>query len=295
MSKNPIDELNRAAFQSFGGDNFDPQGFGGDNFDPQGFEGFGGDNFDPNGNMYSGDSYRGHRSPRPVGAGTQIIRTSRTRPIYPDAQFDITLNATACTQNHNIELFNSQNSIEKFINNTSNSGLQPVGGGHVFNVRDNTNTGAVGLAMYGIGIYDYGTGTALNDVVYYDAQGNLVYNYNVTSSDDLVISCKQIPYRSLVTYSERGSFKVNKMRMKFSTSGQINNDITHQTKTFLGSVKTNIISVSSYFRPDQFQSLLVDVPVPFRIDAEKGLLYQLNATENTLINMFVSEYTKSAV
>jgi hypothetical protein len=85
------------------------------------------------------------------------------------------------------------------------------------------------------------------------------------------------------------------MRMKFTSTNQINNDIRWESKNFLGSTQSNTISVSSYFRPDQFQSLLVDVPVPVSIDAEKGLFYTMNADETVLINMFVGSYTRSAL
>ncbi len=268
-------ELNRAAFQNYDGDSFDPDM----------------DTYDP-------DTYSPHKPQmgmvRTPQAGTQV-RTSPARrheaQKTPDAQFDITI-----TNNQgaplNIELFNAQNTIAEFANNTSNNGLHPALSARGITVRNSAGTGTESLIAYAVG-FDNGAGTGSLVTAYWDENGSLIYTD--VAGNTCVISCKQIPYRSLVKYSERGSFRINKMRMKFADSGQINQDIQWREKTFLGSTKSNTISVSSFFRPDQFQSLLIDIPTPIRIDAEKGLFYQMNSETNVLINMFIGNYTRSAM
>jgi len=277
FQRNYADDLNRAAFENFDDDTYDPSV----------------ETFDPEMNNY--DSYRRQRGPRP--AGTKIQTSPARREVggrTPDAQFDITITSTN-TVAANIEMFNAQNTIAEFLNAQTNPTSEPALAGHVLAYRNGAGTAQNTAVVYGQEVTQGGVGTG--DVVYWNKNGDLVYTYDAIGygTGNVTISCKQIPYRSLVKYSERGSFKISKMRMKFSTSTQINQDITWKQKTFLGSTKSNTVSVSSYFRPDQFQSLLVDVPVPLSIDAEKGLFYTVEANETVLINMFISNYTKSAI
>jgi hypothetical protein len=279
---NAFDELNKAAFESF-----DPE----NSFDPQS------DMFDEYGRPKMGMVPHPQYQQRPAGTGIQRspARDHRNGKT-PDAQFDILITNIG-TLPINMELFNAQNTIEQFLNLTTNPTVHPVGAARLFN----SGVGTSEFQEYVGYVVTQAIGRPAlpnEDSCFFDENGNLIYNVfdPATSASCLVtVSCKQIPYRSLVKYSERGSFRINKMRMKFSDSAQINNDIQWKEKTFLGSTKTNTVSVSSYFRPDQFQSLLVDVPVPIRIDAEKGLFYTINAGNTVLINMFVSEYTRSAI
>lgn len=272
-----FNELNKAAFEKYGGaDNWDPEA----------------GTYDPDTDMYTPPS-KAQRFAAVRSAGTAIQR-SPARSILgktPDAQFDISIvNGTA--NNQNIELFNAQNTIAEFTNGTDNPGVQPVLAARTFDVRNAGNTGTDTITGYAIHLNNV-TGAGSRVGAYWDPAGNLVYTD--AAGDTCTISCKQIPYRSLVKYSERGSFKINKMRIKFSSSAQINNDIAWREKTFLGSTRSNSISVASYFRPDQFQSLLVDIPLGVRIDAEKGLFSQIITGENMLISMFIGEYTRSAI
>jgi hypothetical protein len=259
----PMQELNRAAFS-----NFDPQQSM--SFDPEisGFDG--------------ADNY----SRKPAAA---IVRTSPSRnmaaPRTPEAQFDITI-INSGTADLNVELFNAQNTIAEF-NNTADYPTVTAG------LTGNFVT--IGAAPYVI--YGKPSPNSASRVAYWATNGDLVLSSSAPDSTNgaVTVSCKQIPYRSLVKYSERGSFRISKMRMKFTTSAQINNDLQWRKKTFLGSTESNTISVASYFRPDQFQSLLVDVPVSVSIDAEKGLFYRINGNETVLISMFVGNYTRSAI
>lgn len=257
----PMQELNRAAFS-----NFDPQ---------QSMA------FDPEANFDGADGY----TRKPAGS---IVKTSPARGVAqrtPEAQFDVTI-SNGGTAALNCELFNAQNTIAEFQNLSDYPTVLPGLSGVAVTI------GATPYIVYG-----EPSATSLNRVAYWNYNGDLVLGANAPDSTNgnVVISCKQIPYRSLVKYSERGSFRISKMRMKFTTSAQINNDISWRKKTFLGSTESNTISVASYFRPDQFQSLLVDVPVSLSIDAEKGLFYRINGNETVLISMFIGNYTRSAI
>lgn len=270
------DTLNRVAFENY--DDFDPDQ----------------NTFDPDINTY--EEFVAHKRRQNHAAGSMVRQSPSRREVggkLPDAQFDILITSRIATDK-NIELFNSQSSISKFLNLTNYPTIHPLEAAQAFSFRNSAGTGVALFTGYGAMVQNAGAGTA--NTCYWAENGDLIFDYQVGADiGTVIISCKQIPYRSLVAYAERGAFRIKKMRMKFTTANQINNDISWQSKTFLGATQTNTVSVSSYFRPDQYQGLLVDVPVPLRIDAEKGLFYQINANEAVLINMFVSDYTRSAI
>ncbi len=266
-----MQELNRAAFDSF--DSFDDDD----------------DSYDPEMNDYDPDNAVGPiRQMRNKQAGSTIKKSPRrtiTGKAAPQAQFDITITNTLAADVP-IQLFNAQNTVVELLDPTT--GYKPSLSASVVVYSADATTVVEGL-FYGI------SRLSINPkVVYWDQEGSLVY-LDETSGGTCVISCKQIPYRSLMKYSERGSFRIDRMRMKFKTSDQINQDFTVTQRTFLGLRKSNSISPSSYFSPQQYQSLILDIPVPVDIDAERGINYTMRPTETLLINMFISNYSKSAL
>lgn len=271
---NPNEQLNEAAFNDY---------------DPS----VGMNDYDPSQSM---DGFNGNRRPAGRPAGSRL-QQSPVRPNLggraPEAQFDLSIfndNPNVA----NIELFNAQNSITKISNGSRYGSMFPLEAassiGFVQNfvagppaTADNTN-----MIVYGT---QTGAGHATR-VCYWNANGDLVFSYE---DGNCTVSCSTTPYRSLFEYSFKGAFRINKMRFKFTTSAQINRQMTWTNKTFLGATTTNDISIQSYFRPDQYQGLLVDVPVAVAIDAEKGLYYTLNPNETVSMSIFIGSYVKSAV
>lgn len=246
----------------------------------EGYEGAG--QADP----FDNDLYNGFDKP---GTGVKTAPGFKAPRVVP-ATFNITVEGRGNAQAHVFELFNGQNSIEKFANTATNPTIVPLGAARNNQVRNDAGTGIAQLYAYGA-ILVNPLGTGIQDGVYFDATGNLVYNYNVGSTDNVVISCKEIPYRSLLMYMTQYAMHVQKMRIKYTLADQINEDFTLTYRNFLGTRKNSSISPQQFFTPTQFQSLLVDVPTPFSITAERGMQMRLLANSQMSITFFVDKYT----
>jgi len=173
------------------------------------------------------------------------------------------------------------------------------------------------FASTGAGIFTTGTATnaqisaARANKVIWGSDGSLYYSGGVYGTapnqlnEFLQISCRQLPYRTLLNSSSGAPFLVSKMRLTVPTNGsqaslQINQDFTHVTNTFLGAQKSNPISPRAFFNPNQFQTNIVDIKAAYAIDAEKGLSYQVvhavsnGAPETTTVTLFVPAFEKPA-
>lgn len=148
---------------------------------------------------------------------------------------------------------------------------------------------------------------AKENKIMWDNLGNLYYTGKSTgtgtNTEQLVVSCRQLPYRALLNSSSVAPFLVSKMRLSVpdTTNGklQINQDFTHVTNTFLGATKENPISPRAFFNPNQFQTNIVDIKAAYAIDAERGLKYQVtnclaSTTEVHTVTLFVPAFEKPA-
>lgn len=150
-------------------------------------------------------------------------------------------------------------------------------------------------------------GAARENKIMWDANGSLYYTGKTVTApftEQLVVSCRQLPYRALLNSSSVAPFLVSKMRLTVpnTTNGllQINQDFAHVTNTFLGAQKVNPISPRAFFNPQQFQTNIVDIKAAYAIDAERGLNYQVtNNTSQTVaeihtVTLFVPAFEKPA-
>jgi hypothetical protein len=239
-----------------------------DTFDPS-------EMYDPNG-FDSYTAQTGRAGSKVIGSPARNIKGK-----LPEAQFDLQINFADKSSDTIIELFNAQYSVSKYTTYAP-ANYYPVDAVH------SATIGVEAWYVYGRAI-DYAIG---HTNIWWGQDGELRYS----SADGIgKIQCSQIPYRALVDQTLRSSLTINRMRIKYGTSGQINNDITWTNKTFLGMRQQNSISPASYFAPDQYQSLIVDVPVTLPIDADKGLTMTVNANENMLVSIFVSQYTRNTI
>ncbi len=191
------------------------------------------------------------------------------------AQIDIVIESNL-TIPQSIELFNFDNSIS----HTANQGLTTLQPFDLYELKRQLDS------------FD-GCGSEFTiNYIFFDRFGNLIFQPR--EGEYVKISCKQCSYKALMISSQKNIFHVNKMRMGFSEAQQIDNELTYITKTFLGFEKKNIFSPRAFFRPMQYQSLMVDMVCNFDIDGEKGFQYLINAKENNRItlNFFISKYFK---
>jgi hypothetical protein len=153
-------------------------------------------------------------------------------------------------------------------------------------------------------------GEAKANKIIFSSDGSLYYTgapdaAASATTEQLIISCRQLPYRNLLNSSACAPFLVSKMRLTVPTNAsqaslQINQDFTHVTNTFLGATKSNPISPRAFFNPNQFQTNIVDIKAAYSIDPERGLSYQVvnvvsnAAAETTTVTLFVPAFEKPA-
>lgn len=208
------------------------------------------DDFDDN---FDDDSFKGRRA--------RAKRTSPNLTKKKGGYFTIQVtNAHAALAP--VELFNANNSIAQMTNTQLFPTTIP------FNAlqRDAAN---------------------LNNVAYFDNAGNLVINNSTGLA--LTISCKQIAYKTLLENMGKMRAVMSKVKMTFTNDPQLDNDITHTVKTFLGKDVSNSITPRVYFKDGQFQSKQVTLPNKFVIDGQSGLFFQANSGETISLSFFLEQ------
>lgn len=184
--------------------------------------------------------------------------------VVRKASFDLTF-TNASAEAITIELFNELNSFTrrlrpelvnsatiKMIPSTSNQGLLLA------------NVGTVGFTQ----------------------SGDLILT-GALAATALTVNCPQLSYESLLRASSRFPFTIKAVRMTVQNAAQIDNEIVHFKKSFLGSSERNTISPRTSFRPDQFQTTVIDIPMDFQIDGQRGLEYKVNAGETVKWNVII--------
>ncbi len=191
------------------------------------------------------------------------------------AQIDIIIESNL-TQNQSIELFNYDNSIS----HTANLGITTLTPFDLYELKRL------------IDAFDVCEPDLVINYIFFDRFGNLIFQPR--PNEYVKISCRQCSYKSLLLSSQKNIFRIEKTRMVFSDSAQIDNEITKTRKTFLGLAETNKITPRTYFRPNQYQSLIVDMPEKIDIDGEKGLVYTINSGLNSRMSFsfYISRYFK---
>jgi len=116
-------------------------------------------------------------------------------------------------------------------------------------------------------------------MIYWRSDGSLVYNaassatLTTLATNTTVISCPQVPFRVLHEATRNNALYIEKFRLSVGSSytSQFDNPITYFKNTFLGGTKSNQLAPRSEFKPNQFQSNIIDLPAKITIDAETGL------------------------
>jgi hypothetical protein len=138
--------------------------------------------------------------------------------------------------------------------------------------------------------------SAGDGTVGFDAAGNVEIRGNHAVPDGSgVISCSTTPYRAFFEASAIIPFQVAFIRQTSLTDAQIDNEITWFQKTFAGGLSQNNISPRSFFKPNQFQPLTVDVTAGFPVGIDAGVRVIVNAAENLRYALFINYWTRQAI
>lgn len=264
------DNLERAAF-----DNFDDSM---DSFDPSMS-----DNFQPKRGMQ-------RVSQKPAA---QVVRRSPTQTqsfgrAIPQASFTINItNTGSVTQN--VELFNALFSISKISNASLYGNTQPLLSSTAFAIDVQGSPGPSNIAIAGY-VRNLNIPSGGNPRIC-DFLENGDMRITNSAGDPTTIACTTVPYRALLEATMNGSFRIDTIRATYSSSNQIAQPIVHRDRTILGGTRENNINPNDYFRPDQFQSLRVDIPVGLSIDRQKGLFFPVLGENTINMTVFVSQYS----
>ena len=130
----------------------------------------------------------------------------------------------------------------------------------------------------------------LNSVIYYNAAGDMIIQS--AAGTLLTISCKQIPYKTLVESLKFYRIQVKTTKISFTNEPQLDNDITYSQQTFLGKKEVNTFTPRVYFADNQFQSKQVTINQGYVIDGERGLSFTVNQGETISLNFNLSGIMK---
>lgn len=223
------------------------------------------DTFDP--------SARGSYNNADGAAGTKQVSAKPGQKM----QVNLAMNNAAAVA-LTFELFNWMNSFSKILNPAYATG----------------NYRYIPLLTYeGIAANTTGGG---GGTVGFTAAGNLVIRGNLTTPDPIgTIACSTNPYSAFFEASAIIPFQVAYIRQTSLTDAQIDNEITWFQRTFAGSKTQNNISPRSFFKPNQFQPLTVDVTIGFPVGIDAGLQVLVNAGENLRYALFINYWTRQVI
>lgn len=244
------------SMENYAFDTYDP-----DFYDPE--------TYDPNSEMYD-DEGEGYDLSDSYAPSRRKMANAKL------AQLDIVIDNTAISATTTVELFNYLRSNTTIRNTTYNATtFEPY-------VFDKTFLRATPAS-----------GQLLSDaqLIYWRSDGSLVYNTTAGTGSTAgavacIISCPQVPFRVLHEATRNNLLYIEKARLSVKTSAQIDQPINVFKNSFLGGTKTNQIAPRAEFRPNQFQSLIVDVPMKLSVDAETGFSYTLISQEKVTMTLF---------
>lgn len=226
------------------------------------------DHFDP--------SMRGGFNNADGTAGSAATTTVAAKPGQK-MQVNVSMRNNAAV-NLTFELFNWMNSFTKILNPNYVNGhwaYIPV-------------LSYEGLAL---AVASAGDGT-----VGFNAAGSVEIRGNHGVPDGSgIIACSTNPYSAFFEASSIIPFNVAFVRMTFTTDAQIDNEMVWFQKTFAGALSQNKVSPRSYFKPNQFQSLIVDVTAGWPVGIDSGINILVNAGENLRYALFINYWTRQVI
>lgn len=150
------------------------------------------------------------------------------------------------------------------------------------------------------GIVSLGTGTTLT--VRYganvDEKDRLKMSYvNGVNTDIVEIRCPQYAYPSMLDATLVDRFDINGIRYSISDTS-LTDQFSKKFKTFensmFGKIDFNALSVATFKNPEQFQAGIVDIPLTWDVNSQKGILGSIRQTASftVTLSMFIQSYTK---
>lgn len=133
-----------------------------------------------------------------------------------------------------------------------------------------------------------------DQTVGFDTDGNLVIR-GLAADPVATLTCKETSYRSFFDASGIVPFRVSGIRYKSTNDAQKDEKIVHFEKTFAGGVKENPISPRAFEKPTDEKENLIDIPVEFPIDVDKGIRMVVLAGQAVTLSLFISDWTNQSL
>jgi len=135
-----------------------------------------------------------------------------------------------------------------------------------------------------------------------DTQGNVIITFTdsvAAVSDNVMISCNQVPYITFLTATNFDLMRITKFRYAIgdvTQQTQFDQRFSVATKSLFGKSGSQDLTVSSYLDPKQFQQKVIDVDNAIDIDKETGIFVGIiqGAADgfSITLNQFVQFYKK---
>lgn len=245
-------------------------------------------NFDPTGIIVDETNPLGRGKFQAAGLGKEAIFTIRIKNND---------NAT-----RRVELFNALNSIVEIPNDSEYVATAPVNG---YPFRPFTSSGILGL-LSRVAV-DPETGGPENEgdvivpsiAIFNDLSGDLCYvqsktltqwNANPLGAQDqnanIWVKCSQVPYKRLLADCKDLVLAIRMMKIQFASENQKKNALELTRVKSFGGSESNTLEPSEFFKPENQQSLVIDIPRDFYIDKATGIFFDLEPLEDMQITFF---------
>lgn len=130
--------------------------------------------------------------------------------------------------------------------------------------------------------------------LYVFLEPNGTNNLNVYTAE-IVISCKQVAYGTLLDSVGSDRFKMNNIRYKVPSGNtvQFENPLKLIRQSLFGKLSTDEITPAAYQLPNNFQTNIIDIPLIKGIDKETSICSYLDPlTPEILLSVFVETQRK---
>ena len=186
-----------------------------------------------------------------------------------------------------IQLFNFMNSFTKVLARNLITPEMSANGVNLIPYDSYEGKQRVAKAIAAAFVDDPAATVASPDVfvpglVYFDQEGKLILtaannNPNGVGSGKITVQLtgNNMTYRKFFEHSLRKNLKITGFRFVYNRADQIDQDLQTEKITATGGQKGNSISPRAFFKPEQQQNLIVDVPVGTTINPDSGLIYKI--------------------
>jgi len=224
-------------------------------------------------------------------------------------QMDFLLTSTLAS-NLQIEMFNPESS-QMYQVNTDINNYYPGLGSTLIDAGTTLKSSAANGYGVGVvtGIVDFyvnanavtpAAGTDTKNICYFDVNGTAVYQPGYLNgalpAGNVTIQCTTgtTSYRQFFDWCNNHVWNFISQKANYSESGQQSSVFTVTTRTILGDTAKTVITPLSYKTEDQYNPLIITMPIEQKMRANRGIRYIMqaptggNASQTVSLNCFIS-------